>query len=183
MTRQYTEHLASAKAARAARQDAWRARLRRAFGDHDAAVEHWADDCGVSHSRAHKSVSHEGGSEMQLGDVETLPWLVRKDIVEALAQTLGCTIAELGEAVDISSDVALLGRVAAQTGSAVAALGLAMADGRLDAVEAAEIDRKCTEAIQALAAVRLRARMVQRERVVGVRVLHAAPTPAKAATR
>lgn len=170
-------HVASTKTQRAQRRDSWRAIVRRSFVDHEESVERWAEHAGVGRTVAHQVVSHDGGAELQVADVETLPEAVRLDVVEALARTCGRTLSVLPTADDIEafgSDVERLGRMAEQLSAAIAEYARAIADGTITAVEAERVEAKCTQAMQALATIRERVRLVRRERVVGVRVLREA---------
>jgi hypothetical protein len=107
-------------------------------------------------------------------DVETLPEQVRREVVETLAGSLGCTLAAIPSADDLdvmASDVLRLATVAKESSDVVASYASAIADASISAAEAETIERECTEAMQAFATLRERARSVRKERVVGVRVL------------
>jgi hypothetical protein len=174
MSGRFAEHAVSEATLRSKRADAWREKLRGWFAAHDLSVEQWAEKSGVGQTRAHQMYSHRGGAALPVHDIETLPEQVRREVVEALAGSLGCTLAAIPGADDLdvmASDVLRLATVAKESSDVVASYASAIADASISAAEAETIERECTEAMQAFATLRERARSVRKERVVGVRVL------------
>lgn len=163
---------ASPLVARAERRERWRQRLKRAVDALDVADEALAGCIGVSRARLRHWLSPEREDAIPVADVEALPIEARRALAEALAESCGCTLAELpSSSVEPLSDVRLLADTVRGTSAAVAGYADAIADGTIDADESTRIERLATEAIRALATMRLRARQGVRERAVSVRVL------------
>lgn len=161
----------SPKLAREQRHEAMRRTLRRLLHEHDVPLEQLALDLGVSRQLLARYLSDAEGAELHAADLEGLPPLVRRPIVEALAETLGCTLADLPDAEAPLSDVRMLATTARESGEVVAAYGDALADGSLTADEARVVEGRCDLALAAFASLRLRMRAVRRSRCEGVRVI------------
>lgn len=130
-----------------------------------------ADALGVSRAYLRKLRTAGSGRSLAACDLTALPRPVALVLLAELASQMGCGLAPLPAAAEETSDVAAMGKLAKESGEALAALGEALADGYLTASEATAVEREMDDVMAAAAWVKHRMRRVQRERVSGVRVV------------
>jgi len=98
-----------------------------------------------------------GEKSLPLHRVLALPVEVRRELVRLLADAEGLDVSARPAARDVSDDVRSLATLAKESGEAIAALGRAIADGRIGPDEAKEIERECDDLVRAAVDVRKRA--------------------------
>jgi hypothetical protein len=127
-----------------------------------------AAQCEISPADLARICDPTTGRAVPLEHVLGLPDDAYRVVVDKLAQRAGLALVDMPKAGEMGDDFRAI--AAAQRESAdVVARGLdALADGRMCAREGAELAAECDEAIAALLAIRERARLAQREGVIGL---------------
>lgn len=143
--------------------------VRAAMAEERASYEVVAAHLGLSPSELKRCCSPSSGRHLSLADAAGLPPAVLRRVLDHLADTLGCVVVDLPEAVPSSSDLHLLASAQRNSAEAVAAGLDSIADGYVTRGEGKVLGAACTEAIRHLVAVREIARMAVREGVAGVR--------------
>lgn len=110
----------------------------------------------------------ESTASIGLADLAALPAPILRPLLERLAAGIGLGVAELPESGADPSGVKALGTLAHESGEAIAVLAEALADGAIDAGEAARIDKEAADLVRAALGVQTMARRAMRERVIGV---------------
>lgn len=90
-------------------------------------------------------------------------------LLEQLASRTGLAVVELPSAASTTDDLRALAVAQRETAEAIAHGLDAMADGHMTRTEGARVEKECDEAIAALLVIRERARLAQREGVIGLR--------------
>lgn len=126
---------------------------------------------GVSRQLLGQWADPERDAAISVADAAGLPADGRMALAEYVAGE-GFMVAPLPAAESCRAGIELHVRVLTETTQAVTAHAVAIADGRVDRREGAELECEIDEAIRALLTLRECARQAQREGVVGV-ALHA----------
>lgn len=111
-----------------------------------------------------------GERRATIGFLYRLPQAMRSAIAEDLAGP-GYALVELPEATKTSDDLHALATAQRESGEAIAHGLDAMADGHLTRAEGVRVEAECDEAIAALLTIRERARLAQREGVIGLQAV------------
>ena len=130
----------------------------------------WAHAIGISREYIDRCVA--GEKQIHAADLLHAPEPVRLDFAQALIGE-GRAVVDLPVGLSARDDLALVIRAQKETTEAINAHLAALADGRMDAAEGASLEAECDEGIAALLAIRERARLAQRERVIGLTGLRA----------
>lgn len=147
------------------------ATLHRALADCDPrARATWADAIGISREYIDRCVS--GDKQLHAADLLFAPGPVLVAFCK-LALGAGRGVVDMPAGLDAKDDLALVIATSRETTGAVNEMLSCIADGHMTAAEGAKLEREADEAIAALLSVRERARMAQRERVLGTTGLRA----------
>lgn len=122
----------------------------------------------LSAKRSHVARWRDPGSGQSIPGAQILglPPLARRRVIEVLAISLGCALAELPAASSVGNDLALAIALQRETSEAVSSLLAAIADGAITRIEATPARREVRGAIAALLAVDAVLASAEREGVV-----------------
>ena len=126
---------------------------------------------GVSERELGRCTSTSSGRHMPLGHVLGLPPAVVVRIAGRMVEPLGKAIVDLPKTSATSDELRALATAQRETAEAIAHGLDAMADGHMTRAEGARVEQECDEAIAALLVIRDRARLAQREGVIGLRAV------------
>lgn len=143
--------------------------VRAAMAEERASYDVVAAHLGLSASELKRCCSPSSGRNLSLADAAGLPPAVLRRVLDHLADTLGCVVVDLPEAMPTRSDLYLLADAQRKSAEAVAAGLDSIADGYVTRGEGKVLGAACTDAIRHLVGVREIARMAVREGVAGVR--------------
>lgn len=143
--------------------------VRAAMAEERASYDVVAAHLGLSSTELKRCCSPSSGRHLSLADAAGLPPAVLRRVLDHLADTLGCVVVDLPEAMPSSSDLHLLATAQRKSAEAVAAGLDAIADGHVTRSEGADLRAACRSAIRCLVGVDQIAGLAVREGVAGVR--------------
>ena len=152
------------------REQVWSTALDAAICESGLPETKLAERLGCNRKALRRYRDKEHTAQLPVAILAGLPSEVRRPLIEQLAELEGCRLAEVPDLADVAGDVRTCGAAAKECGEVVTAYGEALADGHLTAREAEGVRREIREAIAVLLAADARLAVVERERVVGVRV-------------
>ena len=145
---------------------AFSAALRCAIDDSGLPIAEVARRSGLHRARLNEAL--RGDRHLPVAWLPQLPAEVLRPLLERLASRLGLGLTELPEAAEHVSDARSLAVALRECSDVTTAYAHAIADGHLLASEASIVVREVDEAIAALLAIKQRAELARRERVIGL---------------
>lgn len=154
---------------RGERQERYARLLRRALDQAESSPAVVCDGLGVSETMLAKYTNHASPTTLQASDVEALPLVVARRILDEAADAHGWAVVERPDPAESTrGGLRRHARLVRELADVTAAHAEALADGHLTAEEAEGLRREIDEALAELLALRELCRSAERERVIGL---------------